>query len=223
MIDSINSVIEAFMGSPWAWATIFVVCALDAFFPVVPSETTVIAAGVLSAAGEQDLAWVIVLAMAGAFVGDHVSYLLGRSLGAKATRRLLHGPRGAAAVDGARRALRQRGGLLIVAARFVPGGRTATTLTAGTVRYPLPRFASFAALAATLWALYASLIGYWAGGIFQGNHLLAVAFGVGISIVLTIVVEIGRFLRRRSRRRRSSRSDAAAARETPSAAGKIRA
>lgn len=199
LIETINSLIDAFMGSPWAWVTILLVCAVDAFFPVVPSETTVIAAGVLAAAGDQSLVMVIVLAMVGAFVGDNVSYLLGRSLGHRAVRSFLRGRRGQAAYQGARRALRSRGGLMIVAARFVPGGRTATTLTAGTVGYPLPRFCAFAALAGLLWALYAALIGFWAGGVFEGNHLLAVALGVGLSAAMTVVVETVRFLHRRLR------------------------
>lgn len=202
MIDTLNAVIDTFMSSPWAWATILIVCALDAFLPVVPSETTVIAAGVLAAAGEQNLAWVIVLAMVGAYVGDHISYLLGWSLGAGILR-LLRGERGRTAYENAGRALRERGGLIITAARFVPGGRTATTLAAGTVRYPLARFTGFDALAALLWAIYAAMIGYWSGGLFEGNHLLAVAFGLGCSAALTVAAETVRFVRRRLRRART--------------------
>lgn len=208
MINAINTFIDAFMGSPWAWMAIFGVCALDAFLPVVPSETTVIAAGVLAAAGDQNLAWVIALAMVGAFVGDNVSYLLGRVLGTRVTARVLRGPRGHAAYERARRTLHNRGGLIIVAARFVPGGRTATTLAAGTVRYPLPRFAVFAAVAALLWAVYASLIGYWSGGLLEGNPLLAVAFGIGVSAALTVVVETGRFVWRRKGGRGGGRREA---------------
>src|SRR5215217_8747932 len=49
---------------------------------------------------------------------------------------------------------------IIVVARFVPGGRTATTFTAGTVRLAWPRFAAADAVGATLWAAYAAGLGY---------------------------------------------------------------
>lgn len=199
MID-INGLIESVMGSVWGYLTIFVVCALDAFLPLVPSETTVIAGGVVAATGSQSLLAVLALGAAGAFLGDHVSYAIGRLLGARAVERLLRGDKGRVALEWAESQVRIRGGLVIVGARFIPGGRTATTLAAGTLAYPLRRFSAFAALAAPLWATYAGLLGYFAGGLFQGNHLLAVTVGVGFSIVLSIVVESTRFaLRRRQR------------------------
>ncbi|MUL41947.1 DedA family protein [Streptomonospora sp. PA3] len=192
------------MASQWALVAIFLVCVLDAFFPVVPSETTVIAAGALAASGDADLAAAIAVAAAGAFVGDHVSYAIGRLLGTRATARLLPGKRGRAAREWATGALRVRGGLMIVALRFVPGGRTATTFAAGTLEYPLARFAAFAALAAVLWALYSGLVGFAAGEAFAGNHLLAVTIGVGFSAGIGIATEAVRFLVRRRRRAASS-------------------
>ncbi|GAA1753594.1 DedA family protein [Streptomonospora arabica] len=200
MVDAINEIVSGAMASPWALLAIFLVCVLDAFFPVVPSETTVIAAGSLAASGDTDLAAAIAVAAAGAFVGDHVSYVIGRLLGTRATARLLPGKRGRAAREWAAGALRQRGGLMIVALRFVPGGRTATTLTAGTLEYPLARFSAFAALAAVLWALYSGLIGFAASETFEGNHLLAVTIGVGFSAGIGIVTEAVRFAVRRRRR-----------------------
>ena len=47
-----SSIVDAISGSAWSYAIIFGVAALDAFFPLVPSETTVIAAGVLAASGD---------------------------------------------------------------------------------------------------------------------------------------------------------------------------
>lgn len=201
MVDAINEMISGAMASPWALVAIFLVCVLDAFFPVVPSETTVIAAGSLAASGDTNLAAAIAVAAVGAFIGDHVAYAIGRLLGTRATARLLPGKRGRAALEWGAAALRQRGGLMIVALRFVPGGRTATTLTAGTLEYPLARFSAFAALAAALWALYSGLVGFVAGETFAGNHLLAVTIGVGFSAGIGIVTEAVRFGVRRRRRR----------------------
>ena len=207
MVEAINALIEAAMTSSWAGLAIFLVCALDAFFPVVPSETTVIAAGVLAASGNQNLLWVIGLAAAGAFVGDHVSYTFGRVLGRRGAQRLLRGGRGRTALAWAEGALGTRGGLMIVALRFVPGGRTATTLMAGILRYPLLRFSGFDAVAVCCWAAYSGLIGYFAGGVFRGNHLLAVVVGVGVSVGISAVVETIRLvIRRRASRARALRA-----------------
>ncbi|MGH3318836.1 MAG: VTT domain-containing protein [Streptosporangiaceae bacterium] len=195
-MEPVNATLDALMASPWALALIFAVCALDAFLPVVPGETVVIAGAVLAASGEQNLLWVIVLAAAGSFVGDHLSYLLGRRLGGRAVGRLVRGRRSRVAGEWAESVLRTRGGLLLVAFRFIPGGRTASTLAAGALGYPLRRFTAFDALAAACWGTYAALLGYSTGGLFKHNALLAVGVGLGVSVALTLAVETVRRLRR---------------------------
>lgn len=205
MIDAINSLIEAIMASPWAYVAIFLVSAIDAFFPVVPSETTVIAGGVLAAAGKQTLVWVLLVGASGAFVGDHISYLLGRVLGRPAIERLMRGDRGRQARAWAMHALRTRGGLMIVLCRFIPGGRTATTLAAGALSYPLGRFSPFDALAAACWASYSGLVGYFAGGVFKGNALLGMIVGVGITVAISAIVETARWALRRHQHRKETR------------------
>ena len=59
--------------------------------------------------------------------------------------------------------LRERGGELIVIGRFIPGGRTAVALSAGTLAYPWRRFIVFDVVAALVWATYAALLGYYGG------------------------------------------------------------
>jgi membrane protein DedA with SNARE-associated domain len=48
-------------------------------------------------------------------------------------------------------------------ARFVPGGRTVVTLSAGLLEFPWRRFILFDAGAAVTRALYASLLGFFGG------------------------------------------------------------
>jgi membrane protein DedA with SNARE-associated domain len=92
----------------------------------------------------------------------------------------------------ARRALAERGGLVLVVARYVPGGRTAVTLTMGSVRYPLRSFTPFAALAAVSWGLYCTLVGYIGGKAFEDNPLKGVVLGIGLALAVTLVVELVR-------------------------------
>lgn len=189
--------LESAVTSPWVYLALFAVALLDAFFPVVPGETMVITAGVFAATGEPNLALVIAAAAAGAFLGDHVSYQIGRSTGL--ARRLPAGGRRRAALDKAATALDTRGGLLLVVARYIPGGRTAATLTMGAVGYPRARFALWGAVAAGSWALYSGVVGYLGGHAFEENKMLGVIFAIGMALTLTIVIELGRFLHARRR------------------------
>ena len=183
------------LSSPWAYAIVLGIAALDAVFPAVPSESLAITAGVLSGVGKLHVAPAIAAAATGAFIGDTSSYVLGRTLGPRARERLFRGGRSQRALGWAERTLSERGGYLIVVARFVPGGRTATTFTAGMVRFPAGRFVGFAALAAILWATYAVLLGYLGGRVFEKNPLLALGVALGIAFAITGVVELGRRLR----------------------------
>jgi hypothetical protein len=58
--------------------------ALDTVFPVLPSETTIIALGVATAGGtDPRIALVVACCATGAFLGDNLSYLLGRREGVR--------------------------------------------------------------------------------------------------------------------------------------------
>lgn len=205
MLEPLNELLGSVLGSPWAFLAIFLACLIDAFFPTVPSDAVVIAAAAVAASGGRNLLVIILLAAVAAFLGDHVSYAIGRTLGWRAARRLRGGKRGRAVQAWAERTLRSHGGVIIVAARFIPGGRTATTLTAGTTRYPLPRFAAFDALAASLWATYAGLTGYIAGGLIKNNPLFAVIVGIGIAAGISVAVETVRYLLNRRRQSDAAR------------------
>ena len=195
--------LEAAITSPWAYLAIFAIAALDAFFPAVPSETLVITAGVFAAGGEPALLPVILAAAAGAFLGDHISYQIGRTSGGILLRRLRPGTRRRAAFDWAQRTLAARGGLLLVVARYIPGGRIAATLTMGAVHYPRRKFALFDLLAAGSWATYSALIGYLGGAAFEHDRLKGLLFGLGLAATITVLVELARFLHHRRSARRS--------------------
>jgi membrane-associated protein len=182
---------------PQAYLILFAIAAGDAVFPAFPSETAAITAGLLSAVGDLHVGLAIASAASGAFLGDNSSYLLGRFVGRPVRRRFFAEGRGKQAVDWAERQLRERGGYLIVVARFIPGGRTAVTFTAGTVRFEWWRFGLFAALAAILWATYAVVLGYFGGRIFEQQPWLGALIAFGIALAITGAVEGRRHLRRK--------------------------
>jgi membrane-associated protein len=129
---------------------------------------------------------VIVLGAAGAFAGDNTSYAAGRFLGRPIQERLFSGEKARRRLDWAKKFLRERGGTVFIVARFVPGGRTATTFTAGLVRYRwLTRFVPFIFLAAILWSCYGTLLGYFGGKVFEDQPIYALLVAFGIAAALT--------------------------------------
>ncbi|MGI5283200.1 DedA family protein [Nonomuraea polychroma] len=189
MSHAILDLIHQAMSSPWLYVALFALALLDGFFPIVPAETSVITAGVFAASGETNLALVMVVAALGAFAGDHISYLIGNKSGGRL--------RNKKAFVWARDALAERGGLVLVVARYIPGGRTATTLTMGAVRHPLRSFTFFDAIAASSWAVYSGLIGFFGGMAFENDPIKGLLLGLGIALSVTGVVELVRWLRKR--------------------------
>jgi membrane protein DedA with SNARE-associated domain len=84
-----------------------------------------------------------------------------------------------------------------VTARFIPGGRTAVTIASGVTRQRRRRFIAFDAVAATIWATYASLLGYIGGRTFENNHTLAFGVAFGLAVSITMLIELVRWLRGR--------------------------
>ena len=193
MLESLTSLIS---GSPWTYAIVLGLAALDAIFPFFPSETAAIAAGVVAGAGDLSILFVVMAAAAGAFIGDNSSYGVGRTAGQRFTQPLFRGEKGRARRRWAERTLDTRGGYLIVTARFIPGGRTATTLTAGLTRMRWTRFVSYAALAAVLWASFAAGLGYLGGKAFEERPLLGLGAALTVAAAITIGVELARRLPR---------------------------
>ncbi|HEY7018160.1 MAG TPA: hypothetical protein VH297_06790, partial [Gaiellaceae bacterium] len=89
-------------------------------------------------------------------------------------------------------------GELIVVARFIPGGRTVVTLSAGTLRYPWRKFIVFDAIAGLTWAAYASLLGYVGGHTFENQPWKGLVLAFAIAFAVTGLTELIRwYLKRR--------------------------
>lgn len=195
MFDQFTHLVSSASG--WAYAIVVLLALLDAFFPLVPSETAVITAGVVAAAGNLSIALVIVAAAAGALAGDNVSYGIGRRFGTTIVDRFFSGERARRRIDWAHRRLRERGGQLIVVGRFVPGGRTAITLSAGLLRFQWRRFLAADAAAAVVWALYGSLLGYFGGRAFEHEPWKGLLLALALGLALGGAVEGVRWVRAR--------------------------
>jgi membrane protein DedA with SNARE-associated domain len=193
-----ESIVDAVSGSNWSYLIVFAIAAIDAFFPVVPSEATAIAAGVVAGTGGLRVEIVILAAAAGALLGDNITFFGGHFLGERLDRRFFQGEKAKKRVDWARRTLDERGPYLIVVARFIPGGRTVTMFTAGFVEtFPWRRFVVFDLIACAIWGSYAVLLGYFGGRTFEEEPWKGLLLAFGIAVAVTAVVEAVRHLRAR--------------------------
>jgi membrane protein DedA with SNARE-associated domain len=179
-------------------AIIFAVAYLDSVFPIVPSETMVIIGGVAAGRGDQLLIAVIAAGAIGAFLGDTTAYMIGSRMSGAIERRAADRPKLRRRLDWASDQIQIRGGLLLITARFIPGGRTALTVTSGITNQPKKWFMGWVAVAGVIWATYAALLGYLGGQAFEDNHTLAFLLAFGAALSVTAVIEIVRHLRNRA-------------------------
>lgn len=181
------------MGSPWVYAALLLMSLVDSVIPLFPSEAPLILAAAYSASqGSPHLAGVFVSAAVGAWLGDHMTYAIGRTQSGRVDRWPAN-TRRARAVTMARRLLARRGGMALVVARFIPWGRIATTFVMGATRYPLRSYSAYDALGTSVWALHACLLGYIGGVAFQHEPLKATALGLVMALVASALIELGRW------------------------------
>jgi len=189
-------------GSNWSYVAIFAVAVIDAFFPVVPSESMVIVAGTLAGTGDLNVFLVILAAWAGAVTGDNISYGIGKFAGERTVKRLFKHPKAHRGFDWAEQQLEERGSYIIVIARFIPFGRTAVTFTAGyTHGLPWHRFFRYDLVAGGVWATYATMLGYIGGKQFEEHPWQGVLLGLGIAFGVAFTIEM-------IRKRREKKVDA---------------
>ena len=179
-------------GSAITYLVVFVAAGADVLFPLIPAETIVITAGVLAAQGDLLIVAIVPAVALGAFLGDNLCYLLGFKIGDPIAKRLFRGEKGEARLRWAEQALRRRGALLIGVGRFIPGGRTATTFAAGTLRMPYRSFLVADACAAVIWAFYISMLGYLGGATFEDDPWLSLAASFGCAMAIGFGFEIWR-------------------------------
>ena len=166
----------------------------------MPSETTVIIGGVAASAagdGPYPVILVIVAGAIGAFLGDNLSYQIGYSFSDNVQRRAERKPSTAKRLAWAADQIEERGGLLLITARFIPGGRTALTLSSGLTRQPHSWFAGWVGVAACIWASYAAILGFAFGERFEDDHTLAFVLAFAAALSITLLIELVRWLNKK--------------------------
>lgn len=199
IISDVTDKLDVWSSHGWFLGVIFAIAFFDSVIPIVPSETTVIIGGVAAggAMHSQKLPLVILAGAVGAFLGDNTAYSIGRWASDFFERRAARKPKFARKLEWASGQIAERGGLLLITARFIPGGRTALTLASGITEQPRPWFVKWVAVAATIWATYAALLGYVGGKAFKDNHTRAFLFAFGLALGINVIIEVVRHFRKK--------------------------
>jgi membrane protein DedA with SNARE-associated domain/membrane-associated phospholipid phosphatase len=137
-----------------AGGVIFLIAFCDALAVVgivVPALPLLFAVGALVGLGHVDGPYAVVCAAAGAFLGDFLSYWLGRRWGPQMREHMLF-RRYPQFIDRGEQLFRRHGAKAIVIARYVGAVRPFVPAVAGTLQMPLKRYAPISAIAALTWA-----------------------------------------------------------------------
>jgi membrane-associated protein len=192
LMEVVRHLLSVAMASHWLLLILFVAAAVDAVFPVVPSEGMVITAGMAAAAGHQNLLLVIVVAMVGSVIGESVCYFLGRGSGPALRRWMRRRDARQAIYEKVSHALHTRGGLVLMTVRYIPGARMVATLTAGATAYSFRKFIIFTIAGVTVAYTYVALLGYIGGDAFAHDSLKGLVFSFGLAGVIGLVLETSR-------------------------------
>lgn len=197
--DALMSVATNYEGTWLLFLFLWLFITLDGILPIFPSESLVIAVVAISVSTGSPALWLVaVVAVVGAMGGDITTYLIGRRAQVHQWR-LLKFQRIARVLDWAERMVARKPATVIVAARYIPGGRVAVNFTAGRMVFPMKAFVFFDAIAAVTWAIYSCLIGLGAGAWLKGHPVYAVMIGVTGGVLIGFVVDavLRRILARR--------------------------
>lgn len=181
------------------YPTLFVLVALGALVPVIPTGALVSTAAVV--AFHQDslpfgLLLVFGVSSLAAFTGDMALYWLGRrGVRSKNGSRWLEALRRRATPERlaqAQRKLDENGVLVLVVSRLLPGGRIPVMLACLLAELPLRRFARGDGPACLAWAATYGLIGIVGGSLFAEPWK-----GVALAVALTVLISAAPALWRR--------------------------
>lgn len=185
-----------------AYLLVFALAAFDVVVPILPSESAVILGGVLAWQGRLHPVPLLLAAAGGAIAGDHLSYSIGRWTQRGRPQPSRRGDRRIGKAERlqlwAGRQLDRRGPSLLIVARFIPGGRTASTFMAGRTAFPLRRYTPTVVAAGVLWASFATSLGYIGGRTFHDQTVLATGLGLALGVGFAALLEL--VMSRRERR-----------------------
>lgn len=182
------------------YPSLFLLVALGALVPVVPTGAVVSSAAVVAfhQSSPFSLLWVFLVASSAAFLGDMALYGLGRrGVASRNGSRWLNRLRDRASPERlaqARTKLDDHGVTVLVLSRLLPAGRIPVMLACLLSRVPPSRFARGDAPACLAWAATYQVIGVLGGSLFARPWQGVVA-AVAVTVVVGAVPSVWRRVR----------------------------
>ncbi|MFE6055235.1 DedA family protein [Kitasatospora sp. NPDC056446] len=178
----------------------------------IPGETAAVLGGFIAHQGSVSLAWMVLVVVCAAVLGDSAGYEIGRHLGAAILRtRPLR--RHAKRVDTAQDLIRRRGPAAVFVGRFIAFFRPLVPSLAGMSRMPYRRFLLYNALGGVAWGVGFTLLGYFAGAAYtrvEGTVGRVAAITIAAIVAVALLV----WFVRRHRSRGGEPSDDSGGRES---------
>jgi membrane protein DedA with SNARE-associated domain len=168
-------------------SVLFLAQVLGIFGLPIPDELLLTIAGVLIRKGQLAAGPALFSAIVGCSVGITFSYVLGRTMGLAALRRVFHVHE--SAMTRAQQWFRRLGCWLLAFGYYIPGVRHVTAIAAGSTPLEYSTFALYAYSGAVVWCVTFVGVGYWAGDRWQQlldtvrRHMLLVAIGGSVALL----------------------------------------
>ncbi|MGQ4511454.1 VTT domain-containing protein [Streptomyces sp. DW26H14] len=182
------------------YPSVFLLVALGALVPVVPTGAVVSSAAVVAFHQSDPLSmlYTFLVASAAAFLGDMALYWLGRrGVGSRNGSRWLEKLREHAPPERlaqAQEKLSDHGVAVLVLSRLVPAGRVPVMLSCLLARWPMRSFARGDVWACLTWAATYQLIGILGGSLFP-RPWQGVATAIGLTVLIAGVPAVWRKVR----------------------------
>lgn len=204
-MDALGQLVLQASGSPWVLLLVFLFVVIDGIFPPLPSESVVIALAAISVStGHPPMLLLALAAGLGAFIGDNLTYEIGRKLGLDRFA-WMRRPWFVRIMGRAAAALDHRVSSAVLAARFVPGGRVGVNLVAGASGIPRSVFRPLTVLSSVCWTVYTLMIGTVAGTWVGDHPVMGALIATGLGLLVGFLIDTALGIVRRRRRVRAAR------------------
>ena len=181
------------LGPIWVYSPLFLIVFVETglvFFPFLPGDSLLFAAGVFSAeGGGLHLGTTLIVFYVAAILGNTSNYWIARFFG----KRIIDSgkvkaltPERMAKLDDF---FERFGGLTIIITRFMPFFRTFAPFIAGTGHMNFGKFTLYNSIGGISWVSLFVLVGYFFGGVpFVQQHFEVIVLGiVGVSVLPAVI------------------------------------
>jgi len=169
LIQFLSTVITGWWGYAFLGALVFAETGLLVGF-VLPGDSLLFTIGVVSGAGQLNVALIMFILACACLVGDWCGYQLGRRAGPAIFNRPDSRFFKQEHLQRTRAFYEKHGGKTIIYAKFVPIIRTFAPFVAGVGQMRYSRFLAFDVFGATGWVFSMTILGYFLGGIPLVRH-----------------------------------------------------